>query len=318
MNFPHMREESELPPFEINFVLNIGGIGDFIHWTTAIQYAIEKWPHLSGKVYSKFFFEELARLWFAPYAERFSVRGYQKFEEIQKAEKPQTAMRLRSPYDSITSVYHHSLSVGFATYAMEDSPPEKWLRLPEIRGDETPIEKFNLPKDYVVVTTEATSPVRKLPSSVINGITKWLLDRGITPVFLGKREISPTHSSGHSEGISTEGVLDLRERTNLTEAAVILSKARAVCGLDNGLLHLACCSEVPVLFAFTTADPRHRLVPRKGKTLVLVPPEDLKCRFCQSNLKFLHHDFRNCLYSDIKCCNLFTAEDFTSQLEKLL
>lgn len=314
---PHLRPETEREPMELAFILSRGGLGDFIHWTTAIQYAIESNNHIRGLVATPAYFADLARHWFAPYYNRFKVYVYNEANLANDPVLTKMKRRFHSKFDSFTSVQHHLLTVGFGIYAQIDNPPKEWQRLPRI---EHQAATRYVTGDYVVVTTEATSKVRTLPAETINKITEWLIAHDIKPVFLGKKNLTEHYKSGSSDMINTEGVVDLREKTELLSAAYILSQAKAVVGLDNGLLHLACCSDVPVAFAFTSVDPRHRIPPRSAnaKTITITPPEDLKCRFCQSNVRFLEHDFRNCLYGDELCCKLMTAEPFIKALEELL
>ena len=231
-------------------------------------------------------------------------------------------LRIPSGSESANACGFHLLQLGFTYYGNIDRIPKDRAQLPRISGYEADIAKFGLdPSGYVVVTTEATTPVRTLKSSVINEIVQSVKDRGLQPVFLGKKDLREDYKATSDDGIITDGVLDLREKTTLVEAAVVLSKAKAVIGLDNGLLHLACCSDVPVIFAFTTVDPRHRIPPRPpgAKTISIVPPEKLSCRFCQSNMRFLiGHEFSNCIYGDLKCVETMESKTFIAALDNIL
>jgi ADP-heptose:LPS heptosyltransferase len=159
-------------------------------------------------------------------------------------------------------------------------------------------------------------------------VTKHLIERGIAPIFLGKHELTETYKASASDGVKTKGVIDLREKTSLREAACIMAKARFVLGMDGGLLHLAACSKVPVVFVFTTVHPDFRVPKRQenSKTTVVVPPESLHCRFCNSGnprtLKAMTyvvgHDFKNCLYKDNLCTKLIDVKTLIPIMDKLL
>jgi ADP-heptose:LPS heptosyltransferase len=117
--------------------------------------------------------------------------------------------------------------------------------------------------------------------------------------------------------------LYIREKTTLIEAGNIIAGAQVICGLDNGLLHLAGCTDTPIVAAYTTVRPEHRLPYRHGSLgsgcYVVEPDEDLACRFCQSNMDFeFTHDFRDCFYKDFKCTKQITADKFIRKLDELL
>lgn len=316
----HLREGTQIELMEIAFVFNRGGLGDFIHWTPAIQYAIETNPHLSGLVCAPAYFAPLAELWFSPYRSRFEVHVYKEAELNSDPRIKGVKRRAQSKYDALTAAHWHLGRVGFGTYAYIDEIPEDWECLPTIRGNEVDLHPFYLPNEYIVITTEATSETRRLPAKTINDIVNWVYNKKYTPIFLGKKELEGMYQSKHSNGIHTFGVKDLREQTTITEAACVLANAKAVVGLDNGLLHLASCSKVPVVAAYTTVDPRLRTPVRQigARTVNIVPSEELKCRFCQSNVRFIEHDFRTCLYGDTLCCTGLTAAPFIEALERIL
>lgn len=319
LNLPYFRDRSQLNEISISFAYNSGGIGDYIHWTTALQWIIETHNYISGRIVAPGYFVDLARLWFGKYSPRYEVIESNSLESDPVVLG--LSLRVPSPTESINACGFHMLQLGFGYYAGIDLIPTGWAKLPEIRGDEADVTKFGLPENYAVVTTEATSETRRLPAKTINEITDNLIRRGVTPVFLGRSELAKDYRAKSVGTLSLHGIVDLREKTNLVEAAVILSRAKFVLGLDNGLLHLACCSNVPVIFAFTTVDPRHRLPPRlkETKTLVIVPKDELKCRFCQSNMRFLiGHHFDRCLYGDSICCAMIRAKDFISAVDTIL
>jgi len=317
----YLRPNSSIEKQDINLVYHYAGIGDYIYWTTVMEWIIKEHTHLVGTVMAPRFFYELAKHWLAPYADRFTVKSYKRLEDDKFYNREDKLFIVPDRHQMANSCGFHLLNIGFAYYANIDQVPEGYMRLPIINGDEAPLTHLRLPENYVVVTTEATSPIRKLKGKTVNEITSYLIKKGITPVFLGKRELAHDYEAESDETIETKGVIDLREKTSLLEAAVILAKARAVAGLDNGLLHLACCSRVPVVFGFNTVDPRHRAPPRRegAKTIAVAPPPELNCRFCQSNVRFaLGHNFHKCLYKDNKCLDYLNGKTFIKALDKLL
>lgn len=312
------RPGTKVPPVEFNFIYHFGGLGDYIHWTTAIQWAVFAHPHMIANVYAPAFFLELAEYWFSRW-ERVTVRSRAEYDALPDEEKKRLPTIVPTVQNLNTAVGSHLMDIGFRYYCNMDQIPEGWNRLPPIDQEMADVEKFNLPPRYVVVTTEATAKTRLLPAGTINEITRYVKDKGLLPVFVGKRDLKREYTSEHSDGIETDRVIDLREKTNLLECATILANADAVVGLDNGLLHLACCSDVPVIFGFTNVDPRHRIPVRYGKTVVVTPSEKLECRFCQSRMRFIPgHSFKYCIYNDYACLSALLPETFISALEEIL
>lgn len=310
---------TKLPLMHINMGFNMGGLGDYIHWTTALDWCFSQHPHLRSSVYVPEFFIELARHWLRKYEESGQIT-IQTREEFKKLPKEKQRGIFPTGTQLITAVGCHLLDLGFQYFANMDTVPSGWRILPEIRGDEVDISRFNLPKNYAVVTTEATAVTRMLPAQATNEITAHIKSKGILPVFLGKEKLTEDYTSKCSDGIDTEGVLDLREKTTIMEAACILANSRFVLGIDNGLIHLAACSEVPIIMGFTNVDPKHRIPPRRNsaKNILLVPPKELACRFCQSRMRFLiGHKFNECLYQDTTCIKLLPGKLFIKAIEEL-
>jgi hypothetical protein len=335
VNKPGLRPHTKLQKQRLNLVYNCEGLGGYIQWTTAMQWVYETNEHLSGTVFCTSLFFELAKRWFWHLRDRVDVKmtGRVLFKDLEPIYGPNHI----SPngFQLLTPLATHPLRLGFHYFANIDYIPEGYDRLPYISGNEVSIKKFGLPEKYVVITTEATTPSRMLKAETINGISAHLRGRNITPVFLGKKHLSSAVSANNRDtvgpyiasspdGLNLDGVIDLREKTSLLEAACILANAKVVAGLDNGLLHLASCSEVPVIWGFNTVNPTHRLPPRPNgaKNFAIVPPESLPCRFCQSNAAAryvnVNYDFRNCLYGDFACLETLTADPFIKAIDSIL
>lgn len=313
------REGSSIKTQKVGIVYNNGGIGDYVNWTPAIKCVVETQPQLYGYIVCPEFFAPLAKQWFLPYADRFEVIAADDFNLERRIYD--TPLIVPKSTELVNAIGAHLFNLGFHYYMNTDTIPEGYRELPRITGGEVSLEKFNLPEKYCVVTVTTTSPTRELPGKTVNEISNFCREEGYTPVFLGKAKILFQHNSRAPEDFDPSLGIDLREKTDLLEAAVILANAKFVVGLDNGLLHLACCSKVPVVFGLTTAHPKHRIPPRQefAVTKVVVPPETLDCRFCQSQMKYLiGHSFHQCYYEDNLCCKQLTAESFIKEIKEIL
>lgn len=319
---PPFRPGTKIAPTPVALIYNAGGIGDYIHWTQAIKYVIQSYPWISGYVITPKFFSDLAHLWLDGFSDRFGVREEAVSDYATLPYLNDHAIIIPDNKQLASAPGFHLFQLGFIYYNQHHKIPAGWNTLPEIKGDEVDISGFALPEKYVVLTPNATVEVRKLNSAAINEVVMWLKWQNITPVFLGLSDMAKDHKSSAHPDLKLDGVLDLRDKTSLRESACIMARAKAVVGLDNGLLHLACCSSVPVVFAFTTINPELRVPPRKkgAETIVIAPPASLPCRFCNSEIRYvIGHDFKTCLYgSDIKCVTSISGKALIEGLRKVL
>lgn len=105
--------------------------------------------------------------------------------------------------------------------------------------------------DAIAVLAPGTSGRRRVKEWTDEGfaaVGSWLAGRGITPVILGTEPAS---------GIVNEcdEITDLSGKTNLGEAAAIVSRARLMVGVDSGILHLGAAVETPVIGLYGPSNP---------------------------------------------------------------
>jgi ADP-heptose:LPS heptosyltransferase len=316
--FPPYREGTKIEPTKIALVYNAGGIGDYIHWTNAIRYAIDSNPHIYGKILAPHYFYALADLWLGKHSDRFSVHAVGELRDSEHLKD--CAAIVPDNKQLINACGFHLTDLGFYYYTQKKHIPPAYAVLPPIEGDEVDIKHFELPEKYVVIPTEATSSSRMMPDALINKLTGFLMARNIKAVFLGKTDMAEGYTSKNDGCLITEavaGVIDLRNKTTLVEAACIMARASLVIGMDGGLLHLAACSRVPVVFIFTSVHPSLRIPKRREGTrsITVTPPKELTCRFCNtgepggpSMSYVIGHDFKNCLYGDNVCTQMIRPE----------
>lgn len=240
----------------------------------------------------------------------------------------------RSPYaHKVSNLSMHITHHAFLTIAGREVAPSEMAYL---QLDPIDVSSFNLPEKYVVVTTGFTSSTRAWNAKSVKDTTDYIVSKGYTPVYLGKSLtesfITKTKQEvikGNFVGDYSNGI-NLIDRTNLFEAHAIMANAACVVGLDNGLLHLAAMSDVPIVYGFTTVLPEHRLPYRineygfskMGHNCHVVMPtkEELRCIGCQSNMTFMDssHSFTKCAYGDYACLDLISSDKWIAKLENLL
>lgn len=309
------RDGTYIAKEKVQFTFNSGGLGDQIAAMSAIKWIKDTYKFVDIHLFVPDFFFELAH----NLVPGITVRRYS--EIMLYWDDKVAAKQLKNVH---TQMKTHVVDHAFHVLADREARVEEknYCRLTPVD-----ISKFNLPEKYVCIPVGYTAQVREMIPEAVNGISDWLLSKGITPVFLGSK-VAPTGIKtlllgNFNEEIDYTKGIDLIDKTTLPEVGTIMGNAKAVVGLDCGLLHLAGTTDVPIVFATTTVES-HLRVPYRDNVLgkdcyVVEPPKSLKCRFCQSNWDFMYakptHDFKYCYYRDYKCTRELTADRYIKFLE---
>jgi len=309
----------------INLMLLDGGLGDHIASLVAVDYILKQYPWITPYIWMPDYLTILAK---NVLPEDAIIRGLSQLKSEYNPAKPTKTTK----WDGIISPMKIHL-VDYAFLKLTDENPSieyknyLKLRLDKIEN----MQDFDLPIKYVVLTTGFTAEVREWIPSEVNKVASYCLDKGYTPVFLGQ---SNTKTGTHhtikgtfKEEIDYSLGVNLIDKTNLLEVAVIMHHATAVLGVDNGLLHVAGCTDTAIVGGFTTVSPNIRMPIRDNKLghnfVPICPDLDLSCSFCQEKTNFLYgHDYRNCLYKEkpkkLACTTQMTADKFIAHLEATL
>lgn len=306
----------------INLMLLDGGVGDHIASLVVVNYILQQYPWITPLVWMPDYLVELARnlLPIDTY-----IKGFSDMKGLYDPSKPTKTTK----WDGHTSPMKiHLIDYAFLRLCDENPSIEykNYLRLKCLSK-----ALLVLPDKYVVLTTGFTADVREWPASEINKTANYLLSKGYMPVFLGETQ---TKTGGvhiiqgtFKEEIDLNLGINLIDKTSLLQAAAIMNSAKAVIGVDNGLLHLAGCTNTTIISGYTTVKPEIRLPIRNNivgsNCHAVVPDVELACSFCQQTTNFLYgHDYRNCLFKEApeknKCTTQMTADKFILKLETVL
>lgn len=311
------RDSTYFPKEKVQFTFNAGGAGDMIAAMSCIKWVKATYKFVDIHLYVPDFFIELAN----NLVPGITVRKYSEITTYWNDKAP--AKQLKNVH---TQMKTHVVDHAFHVLADREARIEEknYCRLNPVD-----ITKFNLPQDYCVITTGFTAAVREMIPEAVNGVVEYLLSKNVTPVFLGSKT-APTGVKTQLLGnfkneIDFSKGIDLIDQTSLPEAGTIIAGAKAIVGLDNGLLHLAGCTDTPIIIGTTTVES-HLRVPYRDNVLgkncyVVEPPKSLKCRFCQSNWDYIYsanHDFKLCYYKDYKCTKELSADKYIKFLELIL
>jgi len=310
------------PTEELNIFLNNGGLGDLVASLPAVLHAATQNTDVI--------------VWAPSYAVEFtrtilpSNIKVMDFRDVEQRNKYSSAVQTLSATHSPMRMHLTDFASTMIVDKILDPHEKNYLKFPVNTVD---LSKYELPEKFVVLTPGYTAPVREWLPNIVNDIAKFIISKEYSVVFLGTDKTLTVAKFDNGKSVEYKGHFDkgvdytlglnLVNKTSLNEACAIMSRAKVVVGLDNGLLHLAGCTDVPIIGGFTNVEPKHRM-PYRNDVLghnysPIVPPASLECRFCQSNMSFVYEfDFKNCYYKDYKCTKLVDAQKYIAELDKLL
>ena len=218
-----------------------------------------------------------------------------------------------------TSMHMHLSTFASIQLLNRIIPEEKrhYLPLPQVNTDHFNID---FSKTVLIIVTFRDA-VRRISFETVAGITEWVLNKGFTPVYIGRVDTSEMWKDSpfklSFDALPQMGGIDLLNKTSILELASIMNKARAVVGLDSGPIHVAGTTKVPIVCGFTNVAPEHRYPIRAAGTFIPVVPT-LDCSHCQSRWCLNYHDFGFCYFKHTECIKQMTAAKFTAALDGLL
>lgn len=315
------RPRVPMVPIKMFFMFMNGGQGDYICWMTAIEWLMSEAKWIHGTIVIPTYFKEFAQYFLKPYP-NWNWVEYKGINDVPNVNNIAFRGPVQLDRESLNATGAHLLTCGWVYFTNKEKAPLGWDRYVRFKQEdldqiELPVEAKGLERGkYIVITTGMTTDSRKTPPGAWNYIIEHVVERGLTPVFLGKSVMetgnqSNIHTTWHN--LRYDLGIDLRDKTTLMQCASILSRAACVVGHDNGLLHLAGCTDVPIVFGYNLASPDHREprrphLPHNGCYNVFLTREELACTFCQSMTNFvIGFNFRKCYYGDSLCMSLLFA-----------
>lgn len=306
----------------VNYVFDDLGMGDAIAALPALKYVYDFHQHVIMHLWIPDFFIQIVERSLPVDKKRVIIRPLSLFHKKWNKEYLTRSFKIFNGIQLAT----HPVDVAFFNFLNRqiDNSHKNYLSFDVSDQD---ITKFNLPKDYAIITVCYTTDVRQMLPEYINQIAVFLNEKGITPVFLGQEAsyngIDHVIKGKVAEEIDFTKGINLVNRTTLLESKAIIEKAKCVVGLDNGLIHLAgTCNDVPIVVGYTTADPLTRMPYRSGvlgHNVYAVVPPNLDCRFCQTQMNLtLRHNFVNCFYGDKQCVYDLKANLYIEKLKEIL
>lgn len=304
----------------INILFLDGGVGDHVASLVTVNYIAKRYTWIKQLVWVPDYMVEFAR----HLLPGITIRGFSDMEKKYDQNLPTKTTK----WDGHTSAMKiHTLDYAFLKLCDENPGIEykNFLQINPIEIELQPHMVFR--RNHVVITTGYTAKAREFKAEYINEIAKYILDKGYEPVFLGatKALTGGKHiiEGNFDKNIQFELGTNLVNRTTLLQAAYIMGTSAATIGVDNGLLHVAGCTDAPIIGGFPSVSPEIRMPVRNGilgwNYYPVVPDKGEGCNFCQETTNFLYgHDYRECIYNDDRSINAMKPEKFIHYLEGIL
>lgn len=325
---PPFRKDTKLPSFRIGFYFAGAGMGDYICYMPAIKWVAKNCPWIKGTIYCRSYFTEIAsnmmldfKDWKVLPIEDINLTAH----ECDALYGPGIESGSGRNRQLVNGTGAHLVDVGFMYFANMAPPPADATTYPQLNFAYymgKTLEQFDSRLEhnkYVVITPGGVSENRTVPGHYWNPILDYILHLGLVPVFLGKSQITERVVAKFPDGCKYELGLDLRDKTSPMEAAWIMKHALCVLGLDNGLIHVAACTDATIIAGFGSVHPDQRRPKRptypdyntkKRWHEITLTSQELECIHCQTNMKcMIAHNFKKCLYGDNKCIDLIFANE---------
>jgi ADP-heptose:LPS heptosyltransferase len=189
--------------------------------------------------------------------------------------------------------------------------------------DNDEIKEFDIDFSKCVATNITyRDSARTMPKEEMNKICDYIESKGYQVLLLGTTRSSWPHNEEYkSLDLKNRGI-DLRDKTSIKQSINIISKCKAVFGMDGGIMHLAGMTNTPIVCGYTMVAPEYRMPIRDnilGKDVYpVLPDDDLECKFCTSAWQLETHDYRSCYFKHLNCVKQMTAEKFIDKLGILI
>jgi len=335
MNFGEeirMREGTKLDCWAINIVFNEGGMGDFVNYAAATVWLARNCPWVTGRLFVPKYLLKLMQIIHKPFT-HWSVKPSEEMDFEDRTPifcQGLVIKGIRVGAQYLNCLGAHPFDVGFAYYTgTTPPPPDTYLPQIDFHKDLLAGLSYQGLKDekYVVFPVGNQSPARLVTGKHLNPVIEHVVSRGLTPVFVGKKDpiLTGANPIKFQEDINYSLGIDLRDQTDVIQLAAIMQHSVCTVGLDCGPLHLAALTkDSRIIFAYNITTVAHREPKRLGgKTINIALTEDeLICSGCQSKLKQIAKvKFDRCLYGDTKCVDMLFdngGKRFTDAIDEMI
>jgi heptosyltransferase III len=230
-----------------------------------------------------------------------SGRKYDKTINLDLAYERYPAMHLLEAYAKFS---HGSVDL------IEDHSPALFPSL----GDSSVVGQILEGKgnqSYVVVHLRRdTWPSRNLPEAQWKAIIDALLTQTDHLIY----QVGSTHEISFDHH---PRLVNLLGKVSIQQLKLLIEKSVAYIGIDSGTLHVAACTQTPIVSMFTSAHHSLREPRGRNRNLFVPVPADIACYGCQSRLPPPTTGVV-CPRGDVACLQTFSPSRIVTALQSLM
>ncbi len=162
-------------------------------------------------------------------------------------------------------------------------------------------------QDFIIMVPGSAWPTKMWPWEGYRQVAARLLERG-HPVLLLGAAAEAAVAEKVAQGLD---VINLAGKTNVSEAMLVVSRARLMICNDSMALHLASAFQIPTVAIFCSTSPAFGFGPWQNRAIV-VQRDDLPCKPCGS------HGYKRCPNNTEACMKDLSASRVLQAADALL
>ena len=302
----------------IAFVFNTVAMGDVIAAVPAIKHMAETYPDLNYIVVVKKHFMTLF-----PFVPEFRFRDFDVKENMWDIPSNFALSLINQQKNGritrITPKSIHLTDCGslLLTGRLLTGRARDYVPLKEVNVDHFGIDFSNC----AIIVATFRDETRKIEADVMYDVCKYLQLKGVTPVIIGKtedlNEATRDDIKPKTDILAEEGIIDLRNKTSISELATIIGKSKMIIGADSGPIHLAGTTSTPIICVYTSVSPEHREPSRPYGSFYPITAK-IDCIGCESKWHSSFWNFEKCFTETRDCVKMISLQDFIDPINSIL
>lgn len=302
----------------IAFVFNTVAMGDVIAAVPAIKHMAKTYPDLNYIVVVKKHFMPLF-----PFVPEFRFRDFDVKENMWGIPSNFALSLINQQKNGrITRVTPKSIHLTdcgslLLTGRLLTGRARDYVPLKDVNVDHFSIDFSNC----AIIVATFRDEARKIEANVMYDICKYLQSKGVTPVIIGKtedlNEATRDDIKPKTDILSEEGIIDLRNKTSISELATIIGKSKMIIGADSGPIHLAGTTSTPIICVYTSVSPEHREPSRPNGSFHPITA-NIDCIGCESKWHSSFWNFEKCFTETRDCVKMISLQDFIDPINSIL
>lgn len=236
-----------------------GGLGDIICAEPAIRYAVTSFKHASVSIATAF--PDLFRHLASDDVEIFDThKAPAKTERYLVFDTLYTSQNLQ--WEFIAHMFTHVVDhASISMFRCQLPIAERSIRLVP---NEDEVEYADSVEGDIVIHAGRTWPSRTIPGWFWNKVIDRIVERGLTPILIGKNGPKGKDERGYVS-VKTRGCVDMRNEMTIMETVALLQKKSVLLTNDSSPIHMAASGDAWIGMLSTAKHPEYITHWRNGQ-----------------------------------------------------